>query len=350
MKLSLGSIGTSLLVSVAIAGCSAARYFPDAAQMRVFEAAGPVQPELDRDALLASIAPPGPYRLDAGDVVELRGPRALFAADAAAPSAQPFEVCMARVDERGAIEVPLVGTVEAKGRTLLELESVVQNAAHPRFLLQKPAIVARIVEHERIAVNVLGAVERPGVHELRRDQLTLYGALASAGGILKSSNLVVGARCIRVRSKEDSTTRDVVLPVKGLNVPFSDMALRRGDVVEVERYEPDTFTVVGLVHKPGAFEYPPEVTYNLMQAIAIAGGVDIVADPPYATVFRRAQDGTIVPATFAISGNGLIESSALRIKPGDVIVVEHTAASWTRSLFAQILRIQFGFFVDNRAL
>jgi hypothetical protein len=35
---------------------------------------------------------------------------------------------------------------------------------------------------------------------------------------------------------------------------------------------------------------------------------------------------------------------------GDVIVVEHTAASWTRSLFAQILRIQFGFFVDNRAL
>ena len=79
-------------------------------------------------------------------------------------------------------------------------------------------------------------------------------------------------------------------------------------------------------------------------------GVDVVADPPYATVFRRATDGRILPATFEIAGGGLTTSSALRIKAGDVIVVEHTAASWTRSLFAQILRIQFGFFVDNRAL
>jgi len=31
-----------------------------------------------------------------------------------------------------------------------------------------------------------------------------------------------------------------------------------------------------------------------------------------------------------------------------VIVIEHTPASWTRSLLAQIVHIQFGFFVDQR--
>lgn len=337
----------ALTCVVALTSCGAARHFLDDEQMRAFEAAGPVTPELDRDALLASVPAPGPYRLGAGDLVELRGPRELFAADSP-PGAPPFELHVARVDDSGSIEVPLLGTVPARGSTVLDLERTVQGAAHPRFLKQKPAIVARVVEHERAAVHVLGAVEKPGVHELRSDHLTLYGALAAAGGILKSSNLVVGARRIRVRSRDGEEERELALPVKGLNVPFADVALRRGDVVEVERYEPDTFTVVGLVNKPGAYAYPPEVTYNLMQALATAGGVDIVAAPPYATVFRRASDGTILPATFGISGNGLTDSSALRIKPGDVIVVEHTPASWTRSLFAQILRIQFGFFVDNR--
>lgn len=334
-----------LVVLAVVASCGATTYFLDPEQLRAFEAAGPVVPELDREALLAKVPTPGVYRVDSGDIVELRGPRALLG-QAGAENAPSTETHQARVDAQGNIEVPLIGSVEARGKTLLELEAAVQERAHPRFLVAKPAIVARVVEYDRQAVNVLGAVEAPGIHELRRDQMSLYGALAAAGGILKSSNLVVGARAIRVRRADGEQGQDLVLPVKGLNVPFADVELRRGDTIEVERYEPDTFTVIGLVMKPGAYEYPPEVTYNLMQALAIAGGVDVVSDPPYATVFRRDRDGRIVPATFEIAGGGLVQSSALRIKPGDVVVVEHTAASWSRSVLAQILRIQFGLFID----
>ena len=73
----------------------------------------------------------------------------------------------------------------------------------------------------------------------------------------------------------------------------------------------------------------------------------MTANPPYATVFRKDADGKILPATFDIQGVGLAQSSMLKIKPGDVIVVQHTVASWTRSLMAEILRIQFGFFLDR---
>ncbi len=330
------------------AACGAARHFPDQEGMARFLAAGPALPELDQDAILRQRAPTGPYRLGPGDIVELRGPRALFGADAAA-GGEPFVACLLRVPDSGAIQAPTVGAVEAAGKTLLELEQDLADAAHPRFLVARPSVLARVVEHARQPVHVLGAVERPGIHELRRDQMTLFAALDAAGGILKSSNLVVGARRICVQRADGGGGETAILPVKGLNVPFADLALHPGDVVQVERYEPDTFTVIGLVARPGAYDYPPEVSYNLMQALATAGGVDVIADPPYATVFRRDDAGAIVPATFAIAGNGLAASSGLRIKPGDVIVVEHTAASWTRSLLGQILRVQFGFFVDSRA-
>ena len=104
------------------------------------------------------------------------------------------------------------------------------------------------------------------------------------------------------------------------------------------------------MQKPGAYELPPGVEMNLMQALATAGGVDMTANPPFATMFRRDQDGSIVPATFSISGNGLVNASQLPVRPGDVIAVQHTAASWTRSLIAQVFRIQVGVFLDRRGI
>jgi protein involved in polysaccharide export with SLBB domain len=335
-----------LLAWLAAGGCGAARFFLSPEQLQEFTLAGPVTPELDREAMMRAVPPPGPYRLGSGDLVELRGPRALFARASDQATVAQGDVHLARVDAEGNLQVPLAGAVPAKGRTLLELEAAIATAVHPQYLATRPAIVVRVLEYNRIPVTVLGAVETPGIHELRSDQLTLFGALSAAGGILKATNLVVGARLIRVRRNGDGQGRDVALPVKGLNVPFADVKLNGGETIEVERYEPDTFTVVGLVTKPGAYEYPPEVTYNLMQALALAGGVDRVADPPYATVFRKDASGKILPGTFEIYGDGLVESSGLAIKPGDVIVVEHTPVTWTRSLLAQILTIQFNLFYD----
>ena len=100
---------------------------------------------------------------------------------------------------------------------------------------------------------------------------------------------------------------------------------------------------------PGAFAYPPEASYNLMQALAKAGGVDVFADPRYATVFRRDASGGIIPATFEIQGNGLVSASMLQIKPGDVIVVGYTPASWTRALIREIFEVQVVFGNDSRS-
>jgi len=67
------------------------------------------------------------------------------------------------------------------------------------------------------------------------------------------------------------------------------VAIKDGDTIEVERLDPVTFSVTGLVQKPGAFPYLPGRKVNLMQALAEAGGLNDKADPQFAKVYRQAE-------------------------------------------------------------
>lgn len=338
--------GLALLVPLfATPSCGITSHrMPTGEDLKAFEAAGPVRLELDRARLTLGTLRQGPYRLVEGDLLEIRGLADLVSVTSKVPVTRDYLV---RVQKDGEITLPLGKSVAAKGKTLVQVEKSVADAVSG-FLKNRPAIVAQVKSFMTRQVTVVGAVESPGVHELRSDQLTLYDALSLAGGILKASNLKVGARVIRIRKPGQAQQKAFTLPVKGLNVPDENVALSGGETIEVNRFEHDLFTVIGLVRKPGAFEYPPERDYNLMQALAIAGGTDQTAYPPYATVFREDKDGRILATSFPITGEDSLKAVAVRIKPGDVIAVQHTVASWTRSLIAQVLRFQFGFFVDPR--
>lgn len=314
---------------------------PTPEELSAFERAGPVTPELDVDSLTRGLKPPGPYRVGAGDLLEIRFPPGLASLSPAQIAADGKYAV--RVSAAGTIELPVVAAIEVAGRALPEIERAIADAFHPKYTRARPSVVAGVTEHRTTRVVVLGAVEAPGVHELRSDELTLVGALSRAGGILKETNARVGARAIRVyKAGAKRSAPPLALPVKNLNIPFADVPLQGGETIEVERYEPEVFTVVGLVRSPGAFPYQLEAEYNLMQALAIAGGVEPVADPPYATVFRKDASGKILGVTFEIDGTGLVRASDTLIKPGDVIAVQQTMGTWTRQLLAQVLRFNFG--------
>jgi len=138
----------------------------------------------------------------------------------------------------------------------------------------------------------------------------------------------------------------LVLPIRGLNIPFADIALQDGDSVIVERMELPLFSVIGLVSRPGNFPYPPDVQYNLMQALAFAGGFNLAADPRYASVYRLKPDGTIASAIFKLVnvGKGLqfTDSLNVHIKPGDIVAVEHTPRTRTKLFLDSVFRINIG--------
>jgi protein involved in polysaccharide export with SLBB domain len=153
------------------------------------------------------------------------------------------------------------------------------------------------------------------------------------------------------RTRSEVSSETIVLPVKGLNIPFCDVALHEGDSVIVERLVMPIFTVVGLVNRAGNFEYPPDVNYNLVQALGFANGLNLSLDPRYVTVYRLKQDGSIARASFKLKDNSrLTLDLAIPILPGDIIAVEHTPRTRTTQFLNNVFRVSIGTYIRTEDL
>jgi protein involved in polysaccharide export with SLBB domain len=116
-------------------------------------------------------------------------------------------------------------------------------------------------------------------------------------------------------------------------------------VCEVAKYERENervFTVMGLVNRPNTYPYPPDVHYNLTEAMGFAGGLNMVADPRYVKIYRQNVDGEIVSATFGVGTDSRADAYDIVIKPGDVICVDHTFRTRTNEFFAGLFHVGVG--------
>lgn len=324
-----------------------------------------------------------------------------------------------RISDAGTITLPVVGEIKVEGKTLSEIESTVIDAYHPEYTVTRPSVFARILEYKTAKVSITGAVEKPGIYELRNDQMSLVALLMEAGGIIDegatliriihsgetaygnmnrnaelntaqimlaggfadeniNSNTKLSVsdsrknftpdealyremvegykellktfgleKSLEIRKKAESgkpkKVEPIVLPVKGLNIPFADVVLRDGDSVIVERLQLPLVTVVGLVNKPGNFPYPPDVKYNLMQALGFAGGLHLAAEPRYATIYRLRADGTTVSAAFNIvnvaKNADPTDALSVLLKPYDVVAVQHTPRTRAKVFWDRVFRM-----------
>lgn len=302
-----------------------------------FDQAGPLRVEVDLSRLTRAKGTAGDYRLTTGDVLLLRMPAVTLSATQRSPDDEIERNCRVRQD--GSIRLPVIGSVQAEGKTLQQLETAVAEAYYPRFVTHRPTIVAEVVEHRMQRVNVLGSVREPGAYELPARDCTLVSALLAAGGLDKDTTATVR---IRGAGGELDQPRVIVLPVKGLDMPFVDVPLADGQTIEVQKRKREVFTVTGLVKKPGTYPYPPDAEYTLLQALAMGGGINEVADPLYATVYRQDADGQCVHTRFKLSELAGGAEGQLKIKPGDVLALEKTTRTQVRMLLAGILRLGAG--------
>jgi len=113
-------------------------------------------------------------------------------------------------------------------------------------------------------------------------------------------------------------------------------------VAKYQRENERVFTVMGLVNQPDAFPYPPDVQYNLMEALAFARGLDMVADPRYVKIFRQDAIGKVVSATFSVDSKSLAKAYDVVIKPGDVVYVDHTLSTRTNKFLSQVFQFRVG--------
>ena len=116
-------------------------------------------------------------------------------------------------------------------------------------------------------------------------------------------------------------------------------------VCEVKKYQMESqrvFAVMGLVKDSGVFPYPADVQYTVMEALAFAGGLDMVADPRYLKIYRKDAGGDLISATFSVDKNSMTDTYATIIKPGDLVYVDHTLRTRINKFVTDVFHITVG--------
>ena len=354
--------------SLWISGC--APVLSSDAEIRRFNKAGPLTPEVDVDSLLRAKMHTGYYRVVPGDLLELETPPVLrvISADISQwfgprqnrPYMEPYAY---RVNDDGTITLPIIGRIKVAGKRVTQIESMIVQAYYPKYVQNLPSVVCAVKEFQTENVTIIGGVVNPGIYGLNSDEMSLVAAIMKSGGILEDGAGVITIRhsdsldvnllpeenledpngMLETGESDAKTARRkaLVLPVKDLNIPFADVQLYDGDIVEVGKLNPEVFTVLGVVNKPGAFPYPPDAEYTIASALAFAGGPNLSLGPNYVTIYRQDADGEVVSARFGIDNESMARAASVKIKPGDVISVDETIVTRTRMVMKEMLTIRF---------
>lgn len=209
----------------------------------------------------------GIYRIGPSDLLEIK----VFQAEELSRQV--------RVDQRGNITLPLMGTIQAAGLSQGELEKRLADLMG-RNLLQNPQVSVFIKEFTAQRVTVEGEVNKQGVYPITGD-VSVLQAIAMAGGL---DEFAAADKVVLFR-KQSNGVQSYSVDLNAIrNGLARDPLLKNEDRIVVQRHE-QRVTVDGEVVKPGVFPYKEQIT--IMQAIAMAQGLSNLAAPEKIVVFRR---------------------------------------------------------------
>jgi len=310
------------------------------------QAAGPKDPQLAGpagvrdDARVAQLyrartgGDAADYCLGAGDLLTVN----VFGWDA-------MKDIQTRVSSTGSVPLPMLGDVPAAGKTETQLQAEIERRLRNGFM-RDPHVTVFVQRYQSQQVSVTGAVARPGLYSLTRENRTLYDLLSQAGGITEQAGGRVlfspaeGARCggaaraaratapaVRQASfNPDGATLaplefELDAPVPPGQVNPLMLPVMGGDSIVVTR---GRFMVDGWVAKPGLYSFTPGMT--AYGAMSVAGGVLYPANLPHTQIIRAKRDGSkeLLEVDLARVGRGEMQDVPLR--EGDVVRFNASAA------------------------
>lgn len=259
-----------------------------------------------------------------------------------------------RVAEDGTVLVPLVGAVPVAGMMIPQAEFAVHEASVSRGIYRNPQVSVRVAERRSIVVNVQGEVSKPGQYNLPVMQADLLAAISMAGGLSESAGEVIeisyppNPYAVQqasypgrppLRSGGRNMTVNLGELTKGAP---GDYHLENGSVVMVSKRPPRTFSVIGLVKKPGQLSGLNDQDIRLLDAVAMAGGRTFeFADK---VIITRTIEGRNEPVTIAASIKDAKSGGPANVllAPGDIVSVEETPLTFTWGTLRNFTRMSFG--------
>jgi polysaccharide biosynthesis/export protein len=167
-----------------------------------------------------------------------------------------------RVKPDGSIVMPLIGKVQAEGKTVITLADEISRRLIQGNFLKDPIVNIEISDYASRYVRVAGKVGRPGLVPLDRSS-TLLDILLRSGWVQD-----VGAEDIEVRRAADGTSLKVNTEDLARGIA-KDVVLFPGDTIFIP--EADLVYLTGAVGRPGP--YPLKRDMSINDVLAMAGGV-----------------------------------------------------------------------------
>ena len=210
------------------------------------------------------------------------------------PNAEDLANKPLRIDGKGEVVLPLLGSVHAGGLSVREFEQALNVRASS--FIRSPQLVVTVVEFRSQPVSVVGAVNSPGIHQIQ-GRKTLIEMISLAGGLRADAGSTIHitramGRLPLLDEHLDATGKYSIADVKLRDItsgarPDEDIEVRPHDVVTISKAS--SIYVVGEVRKPGGFLLGDESSISVIQAISLAEGTEKTANLKRVFIVRNSQ-------------------------------------------------------------
>ena len=260
------------------------------------------------------------------------------------PAAGAQTIAGVRVDDRGVIDLPYVGTLAVVGLTPREIGKQIERRLSG--LSQSPQAVVSVVESTESAVSISGEISRSGRYRLNVVRERVRDLIALAGGASgEPEDFVV--RLIRGEKSAEMRLSEIRVG------SADDVFLSPGDKIELLK-RARTFTVFGASDRVSQIPFGAD-RVSLLEAIAKAGGPsEPRANPRGVFLFRweNSPAGERRPVIYRLDmmqAGSYFVAGQFMVKDKDVLYFANSASN-PPSKFISILNQLFSPVVTARAL
>ena len=247
------------------------------------------------------------------------------------------------VREDGTIYYPFIGSVQAAGRTALEIRE--ELAVRLAEFIERPQLDVRVAGYRSQRFFVAGAVTQPGTFPVTDVPLTLVDAINLAGGLTGSADLFD----VRLTRGEVSTTVPLYEILFEGQVAHN-YRIRHGDVVHVAPNERRQVFVLGEVVQPQSLPVTNR-PLSLTQALATVGGIQESRADGRGVYVIRAADSPEKVNVYRLDVSqawALALGDQFMLEPRDVVYVSAAPITrWNRWVSNVLPSLQGLFNIDR---
>ncbi|MBU0677873.1 MAG: SLBB domain-containing protein [Verrucomicrobia bacterium] len=227
----------------------------------------------------------------------------------------------------GTIDFPLVGRIRVVDLTTEEAADLIESLLKQSYF-KEANVTVEVAEFVEGGILVLGAVNSPGAHDFRGDQiLTLMELIAMHGGLARGA-AGTEVRIIRWKPGGSMERQIITVDVQSMmeTLDFSnDQFLRPRDIVMVPSLGDveglTEYLVLGEAGNPGFHPYSKDL--DMIRAISRAGGVSRYAKMDSVRILRpnEAGDYTAIPVDLSRLFGAADMTMNVPVLAGDIIFV-----------------------------